>query len=432
MLDALLQKRAELRAALETAMTAADGEGGLEALKAAQDAFDANESKIEAVRAAKSRIDKLGKPEARKTTASQVKAEVVEVGANRLADDPKKGFKSPRDFLLTVMDVTKTGRSDERLGLLKATAGSDEQGEYSDPYGGFLVPEAFTFDVKSVGVEADPTAGRTTVVPMTAPVVNIPARVDKNHTSSVSGGLTVSRSVETVSKTASRMQMERIQIQANSLFGLAYATEELLTDSPVSFAAILAAGFNDEFGGRILYEKLHGTGVGEMLGVLNSPAKVEVSKESGQAADTIVYENVLKMRARIWGYSNAIWLANQDTIPQLATLKLNVGTGGAAMWQSSAVEDMPDMLLGRPVFYTEYASTVGDAGDLMLVNFAEYLEGTLQPLQSAESIHVRFLNHERAFKFWLRNGGAPWWRSALTPKKSSATLSPIVTLAARA
>jgi len=51
--------------------------------------------------------------------------------------------------------------------------------------------------------------------------------------------------------------------------------------------------------------------------------------------------------------------------------------------------------------------------------------------QSAESVHVRFVNHERTFKFWLRNAGAPWWRSALTPNKSSVTLSPFVTLAAR-
>jgi hypothetical protein len=46
-------------------------------------------------------------------------------------------------------------------------------------------------------------------------------------------------------------------------------------------------------------------------------------------------------------------------------------------------------------------------------------------------MHVRFVNHERAFKFWTRNAGAPWWRSALTPHKGSATLSPFVTLAER-
>ena len=81
--------------------------------------------------------------------------------------------------------------------------------------------------------------------------------------------------------------------------------------------------------------------------------------------------------------------------------------------------------------FSIYAATLGDQGDLILANFAEYLEGLYQPLQSAESMHVRFANHERAFKFWLRNAGAPWWRTALTPAKSTATLSPFVVADAR-
>lgn len=106
--------------------------------------------------------------------------------------------------------------------------------------------------------------------------------------------------------------------------------------------------------------------------------------------------------------------------------------GNVAVYTPSTVEDRPDMLLGRPIFYSEYAKTVGDAGDIMCVNWGEYLEGTYQPLQSSESIHVRFLENERTFKFSMRNDGQPWWRSALTPKNGSDTLSPIVTLAARA
>jgi HK97 family phage major capsid protein len=90
---------------------------------------------------------------------------------------------------------------------------------------------------------------------------------------------------------------------------------------------------------------------------------------------------------------------------------------------------MPTSLLGRPIFYTEYLPTLGSAGDVLLCNWSQYIEGTYQPLQSAESIHVRFVNNERAFRFTMRNDGAPWWRSVLTPKNGS-TLSPYVTLAA--
>ena len=57
---------------------------------------------------------------------------------------------------------------------------------------------------------------------------------------------------------------------------------------------------------------------------------------------------------------------------------------------------------------------------------------TLADLQGASSIHVRFIEHEQTFKFWMENDARPWWTAALTPKYSSDTLSPFVTLATRA
>lgn len=345
-------------------------------------------------------------------------------------DDPQRGFKSPREFITKVMDAGRGARVDDRLKPL-AAAGSDEQSGASDPYGGFLVPVGFTPDVLSIQAEMDPFAGRTQQIPMETAIVKIPARVDKNHTSSVSGGLTVSRREETVSGSASRQEYEQVTLQAFSLFGLAYATEELLTDSPASFAALLANGFRDEFTARLIHERLFGTGVGEFLGAKNSPCFISQTKEVGQTAATINYENVIKMRSRCWGYGNAIWLANHDTMPHLMLLNQSVGTGGVPVWQPSAREDAPDLLLGRPLVFTEFCATVGTVGDIVLFNGTQYLEGLYEPTQSAESVHVRFVNHERTFKFWLRNAGAPWWRSALTPKNSSTTLSPFVGLETR-
>jgi HK97 family phage major capsid protein len=347
-------------------------------------------------------------------------------------DDPKKGFKSHREFLCSVMSAGRNyGITDDKRLQYLATAGSDEQSTQSDPYGGFLVPSGFSPNVMSVMAEADPIAGRVTQIPMENAVVPINARVDKNHSTSVSGGLTVGRRVETQAATASRMEFEQVILNAQSLFGLAFASEELLARSPVSFVAILEAGFRDEFPAKLINERLNGTGVGQFEGVVNSPCIVSVAKETGQAADTIVYENIVKMRARCWGYGNAIWLANHDTLPQLMLMNQSVGTGGVVVWQPSAREGEPELLLGRPIVFTEFTKTIGDTGDIVLCNWSQYLEGTLTPMQQAESMHVRFENHERTFKFWVENDGRCWWRSALTPKNSTATLSPFVKLDAR-
>jgi len=396
------------------------------------------------------------------------RAEAVRTGAGRVASvsapnfeaDPRKGFRSHSEFLLSVIaDSGHRSRdqvSDERLRFLAqadepelafmlpvaftprpmSAVGSDEQGEYADTYGGFALQTTRLPGMLQISPEADPTAGRTQPVPMSSPSVEILARTDKDHSSVVSGGFTVTRRPETVAATASRMAMEMVTMKATGLFGLSYVTEELLADSPISFVAILQSGFRDQFAAHMLNEKLRGLGGAEYLGVLTALASASlgptlaITKEVGQAADTIVTNNVVKMAARCYNFGNAIWIANHTCKPQLYVLSITVGAAGVLMYQPSKGDGFPDMLLGRPIFYSEFASAIGDVGDIILGDWSQYLDGLYQPLQSAESVHVRFTTHERAFKFWLRNCGAPWWRSALTPNKGD-TLSPFVVVAAR-
>lgn len=426
------------RAALVAEMEAILDKAGAEALTEEQQSqYDASEKELDSVEAAIVREEKLlDRQRAMAGTGRRIEGDGLtgSIGTPKPAwrEDPKKGFKSSQEFFKSILAAAERGRvEDERLQYL-AAAGSDEHGKYADPYGGFLVPEGFSPNLLSLAAEADPVASLVTRIPMSASRVTIPARTDKTHTSSVSGGLRVYRRSETQTVTASRMEIEQVALTATPLMGLSYATEELIRDSAISFVAMIEAGFRDEFASKILYERIHGTGTGQMEGVLNTPALVSVAKETGQAADTIVFENIIKMRARCWRYGSAVWLYNHDCLPQLQQMYITIGTSGVPAWQMSAREGEPDMLLGRPAYPTEYCSTVGDAGDIILGVWSEYLEGTYQPLQGAESLHVRFEYNERTFRFTLENDGRCWWRSALTPKKSANTLSPFVALAARA
>ena len=242
-----------------------------------------------------------------------------------------------------------------------ATAGSDEQGAYSDPYGGFLVPIGFSPNLLTVPADMSDAGIVTTRVPMTTPTVTFSARVDKDHSTSVSGGLTVTRRAETQSGASSRMSFEQVTIKADPLYGLAYATEELLADSPQSFVAMLEQGFNDQFNWHLVGERIEGTGVGEYLGVRNCGAYQAIAKETGQAADTIV-STTWRRSARCWNYGRAVWHYNQDCLPTLMTMTIPVGTGGILAWQTSARDGEPDMFLGRPAYACEHCETVGDAG----------------------------------------------------------------------
>lgn len=348
-------------------------------------------------------------------------------------NDPKRGFKDHKDFLKAVMAAGQGGRVDARLKPL-AAVGSDEQGEYSGPHGGFLVPHGVAPGILSVQPQDDVLTPLFTPVEMTTPTVSFNARVDKNHATSVSGGFVVTRRPETVEVSGSRQKYEQVTLTANEEFGLAFATQRLLTDSPSSFVAIIQAGFRDEFVANAMKEYIGGTGVGERQGALNADCKVSVAKEAGQSAATIVKENIDNMAARCWRYQRAVWLANQTARPQLKSLVQVVGTGGNSVpyfVTDGAPAGFDGMLDGRPLLFTEFAETLGTEGDLILIVPSEYLAGTYQSEQFAESMHVRFVSAESAFRFYRRNDGQWWWSTPLTPRKG-VTLAPVVTLATRA
>jgi len=376
-------------------------------------------------------------------TSAQTKKAVTDLPASDIVvsdpewtKSPTMGFEKPRDFLHAVMLTGNGMPKDKRLKALHApdaAAGSDEHSTFSDPYGGFTVPEAWAPGIMMVDPEDDPTDALVQKVPMTTQVVHFNARTDKNHTSSVTGGLQVYWRAEADTSTATRMEFEQVKLEASGLLGLSYATEELLARSNITFTAMLANAFSQEFAKKKFYSRLYGTGVGQYEGIEITPSKVAVAKETGQTAATIVLENIMKMRSRCWGYGKAIWIANHDCLPDLMSMVFDTSAGTKTpIWITSAREGEPDMLFGRPLYLSEYCETIGTEGDIVLVNWSDYIEGTLTNLQGADSIHVRFVNHERTFKWWMETGAIHSWRSALTPMKSSTTLSPVVRLAVRA
>src|SRR5262245_56933956 len=94
-------------------------------------------------------------------------------------------------------------------------------------------------------------------------------------------------------------------------------------------------------------------GAGSPLGALHAsnPALLAISGETGQTADTILWQNVLRMYSRMLPNSiaNSVWLASPDIFFELATMALTVGTGGSAVWIVDAHGAPQLTLLGRPV-----------------------------------------------------------------------------------
>lgn len=300
--------------------------------------------------------------------------------------------------------------------------------------GGFLVPETLRSDLLRVSLESAIVRSRARVIPMDTLSVMFPTIDATTNVGSVFGGMVAYWTEEAAALTASQAKFGRIKLEAWKLTGLAKVSNELLADSMSSFTALI-----DQLWPETLawYEDLAfmtGTGVGEPLGFLANSATVAVAKESGQLADTVLWENVINMYARMLPASlnRAIWLASPDVFPQLATMALSVGTGGSAVWLNSGSSGPPATILGRPLILSEKMNALGNQGDLAFVDLGYYLIGDRQAMSAAVSEHSGFDSDLTTFRIIQRVTGRPWIQSAITPANGSATLSPFVELAERA
>ncbi len=245
------------------------------------------------------------------------------------------------------------------------------------------------------------------------------------------GGFRAYREGEVDAATASNAKIGLWECRVSDVKGLVYVTERLLEDAP-AIGSLMDELLPQEFSFKLEDEILNGEGGAQCKGIIGDPCTVNITKETGQAADTIVYENIVKMWARCWGRSrsNAAWYINQDAEPQLLSMVLNVGTSGIPVYMpANGLSTSPyATLLGRPVKPIEQCATVGTEGDIILADFSQYALVRKGGLKSASSIHVKFIYDEMTFKFNMRVNGKPKWKTSLTPFKGSSSLSPFVTV----
>jgi HK97 family phage major capsid protein len=331
---------------------------------------------------------------------------------------------SPKAFLTPELQQ-------RRETLRNAAASSGEPAS-----GGYLVPEAFRAELLSLSLEASVVRPRARVVPMDTAKVIYPYIDDTSHATNVFGGVQWYWTPESGQMTDVAATFGRMALEAWKLTAFANVPNELIQDSAISFEAFIRSTFPQALAYGADVSFLSGNGAGQPLGILTAGngARVSVAKESGQAADTIVWENIVKMYARMLpqSLSSAVWVVSPDVFPELATMALSVGTGGGPIWLNNGVGGPPATILGRPVIISEKVENLGDQGDINFIDFSYYLVGDRQAMTVSSSEHYRFQHGETSFSFVERLDGRPWLQSAITPRNGGATLSPFVTLDARA
>lgn len=341
-------------------------------------------------------------------------------------------FASAEDFLRATWYRNQSPEALQAQDTLRGIRNS--YGSTIPADGGFLVPETLRSSLLQVALETAIVRPRATVIPMDSLRVPLPTVDSTTNAGSVYGGMVAYWTEEAGQLSETEAQFGRVVLEAKKLTGYSEVPNELFADSVTSFSAFLNQVWPQAIA---FFEDLaffSGSGAGEPLGFLNAPAAVSVAKETSQAANTIKWQNIVKMFSRMLPASlgRAVWVANIDTFPQLATMALDVGTGGGGpIWLNNGHEGPPMTILGRPVIFTEKASTLGTAGDINFVDFSYYLLGDRQAMSLETSPHFKFAQDKTAVRIIQRVDGRPWLQSAITPAKGSNTLSAFVKVATR-
>jgi len=173
------------------------------------------------------------------------------------------------------------------------------------------------------------------------------------------------------------------------------------------------------------YKFFRGNGVGCPLGIYNADGAIKVVRDTSL---TIKLPDIANMMGRLLPASlmTAVWVASITALPTL--IQLNDSAGRTIFIQGDVTKGIAASLFGIPLLWTGKAKTIGNEGDLMLVDFTYYLTKAGSGPFIAISEHVKFTTNQTVFKIVANIDGQPWVKDPLKLEDGETTVSPYVIL----
>jgi len=313
--------------------------------------------------------------------------------------------------------VYGTGYSSSPSASVEKTA----MGESGGTVGGYIVPPDYTTRLLDVVSEYSFIYPRATVVPMEsrqtlAPKIDVET-AQAAGTAPYFGGVLFQWGSEQAPK-ESEPAFRQMQLTAWDLQGYANVSNQWLGDTGPAGEEYLIKLFGRAAGWYMEYAFLSGKGAGSQmpLGVVNAPAALTVSRQTGSQ---ITVQDVASMDASLlpFSYPSAIWATGPDClkyIEQITTYFINLAG--------------QKYLSGHPLFVTDKLPALGTKGDLVLFDPTLYTVGMRQEVLVDVSEHVAFQTYQTVFRVWLRCDGMPQLSSKVTLADGTRTASPYVVL----
>lgn len=342
------------------------------------------------------------------------------------ARSERSGFRHLAEFAMAVRNANLPNAGiDDRLAA-PTNVVTESSG---DPAGAYLVPAEFRRDIVSLVYEGEePLINLIEQRPTASNRVQL---LGNEWTPWGGTGIQANWRSEGSQMSPTKPGLTPREVKLNELYVFCNVTEEALEDAPL-IASMLTTDAAAAIRYKLANGYTYGDGVEKPLGFLNASngSLVTVAKEGSQAADTILPANVAKMYSRLIMPNQGVWIANSDILPQVMAFE---SPNGQMLWQSDYRQSPGGLLLGRPLYFSEHAKTVGDVGDLTFLNPNGYMAYRKQNgISFADSIHLYFDYNLRSFRWIIRAGGMPLLSAAVSPDNGSNSKSHFVALAERA
>ncbi|MCB0346891.1 MAG: phage major capsid protein [Bdellovibrionales bacterium] len=328
-----------------------------------------------------------------------------------------------------MMNMIHSGRYVPELEELRSMGANTLVGQD----GGYLVPDNLIIELFNDVLEKSVVLSRAEVVSMTGGS-RLVSGYDGSDRSTNLYGFTSQWINEGESPTLSKPKFHTWMLKARKLAIFSAATNEMLTDALGGGNAIdmgMRKSLQWAIDKALLFD---GEGTSSPQSLFNSNSKITVSKEGSQDDNTILYQNLVNMEARLLPEldSEAVWIANQSCKPQLRQLYVElIADADAELVPALKRENGKWMLLDRELIFTEHCPALGSQGDIMLVHFPSFTVGIQKEISIARSEHFYFSTDETAFRAIVRLDSGPKLATAVTPSNGGATLSWCIDLQAR-
>lgn len=413
---------AEIQGTLASIQSGEEGysEEQLTQINALNDEFEGLQKQLDAAEKIAAVKAKAEQGTGRKSVPAQAAGSQIQVVGART--DRFGGFEGVGNWLMAVKKAGQTGEIDKRLfNTMTEKVGED---------GGFLVPEDLSTAILKKLNGDDSLMARANVLQVGGNALTL--NVDEN--APWNGGIQAYWTGEGNAITASQTKFKQASWRLQKLAALVHATDELLEDA-TALESYITTNAPEAINYKINGAILSGNGVAKPAGIIGSPFTVTVAKESGQAADTVLARNVIKMFARMLPQSRAraVWLINPAVEEQLYAMKDDAGNF-IYLSPGGQLNSSPyGTLLGRPVLPMLGGSpAIGDVGDIIFADMSYYyMIRKASGVKSATSIHLNFDKEITSFRFSLRLDGKVPFQSPITSEFGSHQMSAFVQLEAR-